>query len=204
MAIKEQLMPNAISYLFIFVVVIIAFFIVRNIFKETEEEKKKSMQKQEQPIQKNEEMIAPTEPRLDKIRILVVDDELSVLEAFKMILAIRADSQYVLDTAEDTKSAVEKLNNNRYDIVFTDLVRPHTYDFEFKETYPGLELLRYIKGKYPSTQVIIDTTRADENAHIRAINLGALEYLRKPFLMEEIYELVDRAMRKRRRKSEKS
>jgi len=65
----------------------------------------------------------------------------------------------------------------------------------------GLEVLKKIKEIDPTTEVIIVTAYATESSHANAITLGALEYLRKPFLMEEIYELVERAMRRKRAKA---
>jgi DNA-binding NtrC family response regulator len=119
---------------------------------------------------------------------MVVDDEPSVLESFKMILKIK---DYEVETFPDGPSAISTLKKDRYDICFVDYKLPGM---------DGLEVLKKIKEIDPSVEVIVVTAYATESSHANAITLGALEYLRKPFLMEEIYELVERALRKRRSK----
>jgi two-component system response regulator AtoC len=68
----------------------------------------------------------------------------------------------------------------------------------------GLEVLKKIKEVDTEVEVIIVTAYATESSHANAITLGALEYLRKPFLMEEIYELVERGLRRKRSKTSRS
>lgn len=126
-----------------------------------------------------------------EIKIIVVDDEPSVLESFKMILKIK---DYIVDTFPDGPSAIANLKKGIYDMAFIDLRLP---------IMDGLEILKKIKEIDPDIEVVIVTAYATEASHANAITLGALEYLRKPFLMEEIYELVDRGLRRRRSKGVK-
>ncbi|NQU17417.1 MAG: response regulator [Candidatus Saganbacteria bacterium] len=121
------------------------------------------------------------------IKILVVDDEPTVLESFKMILTIK---DYEVDAFLDGPAAFEKFKTGVYDIAFIDMKLPKM---------DGLEILKRLKELEQELEVVIVTAYATDVSHSHAINLGALEYLRKPFLMEEIYELVDRAVRRRRR-----
>jgi two-component system NtrC family response regulator len=83
------------------------------------------------------------------------------------------------------------MERGKFDIAFVDYKLPGM---------DGLEVLKKLKEVDPDIEVIIVTAYATESSHANAITLGALEYLRKPFLMEEIYELVERGMRKRRSK----
>jgi len=122
------------------------------------------------------------------VKIMVVDDELSVLESFKMILQIK---DYEVDTFSDGPSAIANLKKGVYDMAFIDLRLP---------IMDGLEILKKVKEIDPDIEVVIVTAYATEASHANAITLGALEYLRKPFLMEEIYELVDRGVRRRHSK----
>lgn len=124
---------------------------------------------------------------MQNVRILVIDDEPTVIESFKMILKIK---DYDVDSYLDGPSALEKFDKDQFDIAFIDMKLPKM---------DGLEILKRLKEKDPDMEVIIVTAYATEESHANAINLGALEYLRKPFLMEEIYELVDRGLRRRRR-----
>lgn len=128
----------------------------------------------------------------ENVRIMVVDDEPSVLESFKQILMIK---DYEVELFPDGPAAISKLNKGQFDLAFVDYKLPGM---------DGLEVLKKIKEIDPTIEVCIVTAYATESSHANAITLGALEYLRKPFLMEEIYELVERGLRKRRcRSSEK-
>lgn len=127
----------------------------------------------------------------DKVKIIVVDDEPSVLESFKMILQIK---DYEVETFADGPSAINSLEPGKFDLAFIDLKLPGM---------DGIEILKNLKQKDPTLECVIVTAYATESSHSNAITLGALEYLRKPFLMEEIYELVERALRRRRSKTTK-
>jgi DNA-binding NtrC family response regulator len=119
---------------------------------------------------------------------MVIDDEPSVLESFKMILKIK---DYEVETFPDGPSALQNLTKGKFDMAFIDYKLP---------VMDGLEVLRRIKEIDPEVEVVIVTAYATDASHANAITLGALEYLRKPFLMEEIYELVERGLKRRRTK----
>lgn len=125
----------------------------------------------------------------ETVRIMVIDDEPSVLESFKMILKIK---DYDVTTFPDGPSALAQLEKDKFDIAFVDYKLPGM---------DGLEVLKKIKETDLNVEVIIVTAYATESSHANAITLGALEYLRKPFLMEEIYELVERGLRRKRSKT---
>lgn len=126
----------------------------------------------------------------DSVKIMVVDDESSVLESFKMILGIK---DYAVDTYEDSEKALREFTKDKYDVAFLDIKMPKLN---------GLELLKRLKEIDPNLEVAMVTAYADDQSHAKAIDLGALEYLRKPFLMEEIYELVDKGLRRRKARKE--
>lgn len=124
----------------------------------------------------------------EAVKIMVVDDEHGVRESFEMILKIK---DYEVASFEDGESAISSLKKDVYDMAFVDYKLPGM---------DGIDVLKKIKEIDPSIEVVIVTAYASESSHANAITLGALEYLRKPFLMEEIYELVERGLRKRRAK----
>lgn len=133
----------------------------------------------------------------ENVKIMVVDDEPSILESFKMILKIK---DYDVDTYSDGNSAISGFQKDKYDLAFIDMILPMDPGQSGKGPV-GLEVLKKLKEIDPSIEVIIVTAYASESTHANAITLGALEYLRKPFLMEEIYELVDRGLRRRQAKA---
>ena len=126
----------------------------------------------------------------ESVRIMIIDDERGVRESFEMILKIK---DYEVTTFEDGESAIANLKKDMFDMAFVDYKLPGM---------DGIEVLKKIKEIDPNVEVCIVTAYASETSHANAITIGALEYLRKPFLMEEIYELVERGLRKRRAKKQ--
>ena len=124
----------------------------------------------------------------EKAKVLVVDDHNGVLESFKEILRIK---DYEVSGFSNGKEALESMKTAKYDFAFVDLKMPEM---------DGIEVLKRIKELDPSVEVIIVTAYASEESFANAITLGAMEYLRKPFLMGEVYALAERALRKRREK----
>jgi len=124
----------------------------------------------------------------ENVKIIVIDDEEGVRESFKMILKIK---DYDVTAYEDGEAAISSVKKDLYDMAFVDYKLPGM---------DGIEVLKKLKEVDPNIEVVIVTAYASESSHANAITLGALEYLRKPFLMEEIYELVERGLRKRRAK----
>ncbi len=127
----------------------------------------------------------------NKVKVLIVDDEPGALESFRMILEIK---DYEVNTYQNGLEALTEAEKAGYDIAFIDLKMP---------VIGGLEVLQRLKTISPSTECIIVTAYASEESQANAITLGAMEYLRKPFLMEEIFSLCDRALRKKKEKAAK-
>jgi len=123
-----------------------------------------------------------------KVNAIVIDDELSVLESFKMILGIR---DYNVATAQNQAEAAAAVAKQHYDIAFIDM------RFEGKDE--GLNILKKVKEIDPKLEAVIVTAYASEKTKMEALQLGAFEYISKPFLMETIYGLVDRVMAKRKK-----
>ncbi|MBN2058098.1 MAG: response regulator [Candidatus Saganbacteria bacterium] len=122
-----------------------------------------------------------------QVKILVVDDDLAVLESFKMILGIK---DYFVKTAKDLAEAVAAAKADKFDVAFIDL------RFEGKEI--GLDILAEIKKIAPAVECIICTAFASDQSKAGAIERGALGYISKPFMMETIYEQIDKALGKKK------
>src|SRR5687767_9050965 len=123
-------------------------------------------------------------------RILVVDDESSVTDAFEIILN---DLGQEVKTAETLADALKLLGEGVFDLVFTDLRLPDG---------TGIDLLDRIKESSPETEVILMTAHGSLDVTIEAIKKGAYYYLEKPFTPDQLIMLTERALQLRAIKSE--
>lgn len=107
-------------------------------------------------------------------KILMVEDDLEITELLEQYL-----SSYSIDTLSVTLPllALEKLEGESFDLVLLDLGLPQM---------DGLELCKIIKQKYPQIPVIISTARADVSDKVIAFELGADDYIAKPYEPREL------------------
>ncbi len=117
----------------------------------------------------------------NKLTVLVVDDEQIVLDSVKKHL--RKENYEVL-TALTAQSALEVVGQDKVDIVLTDLMMPEM---------DGMELMAVIKETKPFIPVIMITGYATINSALQANQLGAFDYVAKPFTKAEIINVVKRA-----------
>lgn len=115
-------------------------------------------------------------------KILVVDDEKGICENVHKILAKK---NYEVTQALSAKEALEKMAKESYSLLISDIVMPEKN---------GLELLKLVKEQWPLTKVIIMTAYASTDTAMKAIRLGALDYIPKPFTPKEIRETVEKAL----------
>lgn len=116
-----------------------------------------------------------------KIRILVVDDEQIVLDS--VVKHLRKEA-YDLVCALTAPEALALVKSQEFDMVLTDLMMPEM---------DGLELMKLIKDKYPRMPVIMITGYATINTALQATQLGAFDYIAKPFSKAELKSVVKRA-----------
>ncbi|MBL0216442.1 MAG: sigma-54-dependent Fis family transcriptional regulator [Myxococcales bacterium] len=123
-------------------------------------------------------------------KILIVDDEQSMREFLTICLRRGGHEPMV---AQDGREAVAKLREHPFDLVLTDLRLPGDLD--------GLGVLKAVKAwgsaEKPSPEVILMTAFASAETAIAAIKQGAYDYLTKPFDVDEINAVIDRALEKR-------
>ena len=119
-------------------------------------------------------------------RVLVADDEQSMRE-FLSIALRRAGHEVTL--ASSGAEALTALRAQPADVVITDLRMPGELD--------GLGLLRAVRAEAVDAEVILVTAFATADTAIAAMKQGAYDYLTKPFKIDELHALIDRAMEKR-------
>jgi signal transduction histidine kinase/DNA-binding response OmpR family regulator len=121
-------------------------------------------------------------------RVLVVDDEPSVVEVFQEFLAAQG---YALMLAASGEEAVRKLPDCMPDIILTDLNLPGL---------SGLEVMRSAKLVDPEVCVIVVTGYASASTAIDALRQGAYDYVTKPFDLDDLLQIVERGLANRRLK----
>ncbi len=117
-----------------------------------------------------------------KINLLVVDDEQIILDSIRKLLS--KDEVFAVTTMNSVDDALEYMQSNSVDIVLTDLMMPDK---------DGLEFLKILNKKKYDGIVIMLTGYATINSALQAMELGAFDYLAKPFTKTEIKRILNRA-----------
>jgi DNA-binding NtrC family response regulator len=105
----------------------------------------------------------------DQIAVLVIDDEKSFTEEMQEMLQNKGYKAYIANTA---RQGLNLLKVHVIDLLILDIRLPGAN---------GLDILKDVKEMYPKLEVIIVSAHGDMESVIRALRLGALDYLRKPF-----------------------
>ncbi len=116
-------------------------------------------------------------------RILVVDDDLSVRQ-FLTIMLERAG--YTVKAAASARDALRFVERHEFDLVITDLKMP---DID------GMELLKRVKQESPTTEVIMITAYGTTDTAVEAMKKGAYDYVIKPFKIDELQLIVEKAIK---------
>ena len=119
-------------------------------------------------------------------RILIVDDEEIVVRSCRRILD---DSDYVVESVQDGWEALRRVDETEYDIIVLDIMMPKI---------DGLEVLQHVKERHPDVDVIMMTGLSQIQTAVKAMKLGAFDYLSKPFDPDELKHVVERAIERRR------
>ncbi len=121
-----------------------------------------------------------------KTSIMVVDDELIIRESFSQWFQ---KAGYKVETAPSGFKALEMLREFPYDLLFVDIKMPGM---------DGIELLGEVKKEYPGTFVVIITAYGSIETAVKAMKLGASDYLLKPFKPEQLDLVMEKINQQRR------
>src|SRR5262245_41523132 len=116
------------------------------------------------------------------LKVLVVDDEPPIRKLLRMGLGTQG---YETLDAPNAKAALD-LMSEKPDLVILDLGLP---DMQ------GLDLLRKIREQRENLPIVVLSSRGDEAAKVEALDLGADDYVTKPFGMEELLARMRAALR---------
>jgi DNA-binding response OmpR family regulator len=120
----------------------------------------------------------------DNMRILVVDDEENLAEQIRQTLTLQ---NYTVDTASDGEEALDKIYIESYDLILLDIMLPKK---------DGYEVLLELRNEKDSTPVLMLTAKGEVEDRIKGLDMGADDYLAKPFSMEELLARIRALLRR--------
>ena len=125
------------------------------------------------------------------MKILIIEDEPDLLESLHTYLG---KGGFLCEKSISVAEAVDKLSNFKYDIVLLDIMLPDGN---------GLEILDYLKQKEPDTGVLIISAKNALDDKITGLELGADDYLTKPFHLPELNARLKAIYRRRKFQGQK-
>jgi two-component system, OmpR family, KDP operon response regulator KdpE len=124
-------------------------------------------------------------PGPPSIRVLVVDDEPAIRRFLKASLGAQG---FDVTEAQDATGALAQMARSAVDVLVLDLGLP---DMD------GLEVIRKLRDEGSAVPIIVLSSRSDEVAKVRALDLGADDYVTKPFGVDELLARIRAALRHR-------
>jgi len=121
---------------------------------------------------------------MESMKILVVDDEVSIREMLKKGLSQMGE--FSVEEAQNGFEAIEKIEKDIFDLVLTDMKMPEM---------DGLEFLKTIKGTRPEVIVIMMTAYGSIETAVEAMRLGANDYITKPIDFNELLIHISKAQK---------
>ena len=122
----------------------------------------------------------------DSKSILIIDDEAGMRDVISRLFA---DSGYETATAPDGAAGLAAAKQGEFDLVILDMSLPKM---------SGLDVLNGIKEHKPDLPVIMVTAYGSTQTAIEAMRLGAYDFITKPFELDELQMLAERALEQRR------
>ncbi len=119
--------------------------------------------------------------KISEKKILIVDDDRGILECFEVLLA----DEYPLVTASNGKAALNILEKETPTLIFLDIHMPGIN---------GRQLLSRFKNMGLDSKVVVITGSSDEMLKEEVINLGACEFIKKPFDVGQIQDIAKTTM----------
>ncbi|MFH0821548.1 MAG: response regulator [Pseudomonadota bacterium] len=124
-------------------------------------------------------------------KILVLDDEQIVLDSVSRVLG---EDNYDVTLCKSAEQALEEIKKGGYDVLITDLKMPGM---------DGLQAMEAIYEIDPDISMIMATAYSTVDTAVRAMKIGAFDYIKKPFTPDQLSELVQNIMADRRKRYEK-
>lgn len=119
------------------------------------------------------------------MHILVVEDERKMALLLRRVLM---EDRHVVDVTHDGATGLDLAISNTYDLITLDLMLP---------VFDGLEICRQVRAEQITTPILMLTARGSIEDRVTGLNIGADDYLIKPFAMEEFLARVNALLRRR-------
>jgi two-component system, NtrC family, nitrogen regulation response regulator NtrX len=114
--------------------------------------------------------------------ILIIDDEPGIR---KTLASILEDEKYKVFTSEDALAGIETLKREVIDLIFLDVLLPKL---------GGIKALEQIRKEWPITEIIMISGHASIDMAVRAVKLGAFDFLEKPLSLEKVLTVCRNAL----------
>ncbi|HMH26247.1 MAG TPA: response regulator, partial [Gemmatimonadaceae bacterium] len=124
---------------------------------------------------------SPYNPVTEKMRALIVDDDRTLREGCASVL--RSEG-FVVDVTARGDEAIEMVRRSRYDIMFVDV---------YMTPVSGIDVLKAVVATAPNTLVVLMTGNPSVDSSIEAMQIGAWDYLSKPYSGTQLQLLLGRA-----------
>ncbi|MDR1977642.1 MAG: response regulator transcription factor [Synergistaceae bacterium] len=118
------------------------------------------------------------------MKILIVDDDCALLQQLQSALE---GQRYLVETASDGDEAMKKLLENSFDLVILDIMMPGL---------DGLSVLRESREEGLRTPMLVLSAKGDTDDRVRGLDLGADDYLAKPFSLNELFARIRALLRR--------
>lgn len=115
-------------------------------------------------------------------KILIIDDEASILNMLKVLLTVEG---HTVSAYQDAARAMEAVCEEEFDLVITDLRM---------SPINGMDVLKFVREQRPALPVIMMTAYGQVETAIESIQIGAFEYLKKPFKAADLLSTVKKAL----------
>ncbi len=123
--------------------------------------------------------------QMDKSNILIVEDEQKLSRVLQLELEYE---NYITEIADNGKDALNKLEKSQWDLVLLDIMLPEL---------SGMEVLRRFRRSNQTTPIILLTARDQVHDKVSGLDLGANDYMTKPFQIEELLARIRVHLRQR-------
>lgn len=127
----------------------------------------------------------PTELALPSVKILIVDDDRAICDYMQTLIESEG---YAVKTLSDATLIDDEVKNGGYHLIILDLMMPKM---------DGIETLKRIRKIDGDVAVVIYTGYPNLETAVASMKLDAVDYLKKPFNVDEFHEVLDRVMRKK-------